>query len=184
MTYTAGNEMVNAKLIFEKAQLRPSMHIADFGCGRTGHLVFSSAALLGEQGVVYAIDILKDILTEIKKRSELNNQLTIHPVWADVEQIGACSIPEHSLDVIFMVNVLVQTKDVLSVLQEGARLLKDKGRIIVVDWQTKGLAFSPNDLHHVDFTQITHWAKQNNFLVQEKFVAGRYHKGLVLYRHV
>lgn len=183
MTYSAGNEMVDAQLIFAKAHLRPNMHVADFGCGTTGHLVFPGAKVVGEHGVMYAVDIVKNVLSHIQKRADLNNQHNIHTVWTDLERVGLCSIPKASLDVVFIVNMLVQAKDHGSVLQEAARLLKPKGRVVIVDWIKKGLTFSPNDDYHINFDELKKWAKQNNFSIQEEFDVGQFHFGLVLYRH-
>ena len=59
--------MVDPQLLFEKAQLQPGMHIADLGCGRLGHIVFPALKFVGETGLIYAVDILKDVLEDIKQ---------------------------------------------------------------------------------------------------------------------
>ncbi|MEK7856546.1 MAG: hypothetical protein AAB288_10680 [Acidobacteriota bacterium] len=53
--YHSGHKLINPYLLFEKARLAPNMHIADFGCGDTGHLIFPAAKIIGEDGVVYAL---------------------------------------------------------------------------------------------------------------------------------
>ena len=69
--YHSGNQMIDVHRLFEKAQIRPSMHVADFGCGKTGHIIFPVAKIIGEMGVVYAVDILQEVLLEIKKKIQL-----------------------------------------------------------------------------------------------------------------
>lgn len=183
MTFHSGNQMVDPQLIFEKARLQSGMHVADFGCGQTGHIIFPCSLVLGEMGVMYAVDILKDVLESIKKRAAIDGLVNIHTIWSDLERTGGTKIPEKSLDVIFLVNTLVQTKDRSVVLNEAKRLLKDKARIVIVDWVKKGLAFGPQDNHFIDFGEIKNWARENNFAIQEEFDSGPYHRGVVLYRH-
>lgn len=183
MPYHSGNQMVDPQLLFQKAQLQPDMHVADFGCGRTGHLVFPATKIIGERGVVYAVDILKNVLEEIKKRAALSAIFNIHTVWADLEHVGKTAIPQKSLDVGFLVNTLVQSDKRRGILDEIYRLLKDKARLIVVDWTRKGLPFGPHDKRLVDFEDVKQWAVQHGFTVQEEFGVGPYHKGLVLYKH-
>lgn len=175
--------MIDPGLLFQKAQIQRGMHVADFGTDRSGHIVFPAALLIGEKGIVYAVDILKSILENIKKRSELESFVNIHPIWSDLEK-GKTAIPEKSLDVVFLVNTLsfCDTPDLI--LAEAKRLLSAKSRLLIVDWLTKvNSAMGPKDDKFVNFSRIKAWAKQEGFLVQEEFPVGKYHHGIVLFRH-
>jgi len=183
MPYHSGNHLIDPHLLFEKVQLRDGMHVADLGCGRTGHIVFPAAKILGERGLIYAVDVLKEVLGAIQKRAASSAIHNVHTVWSDIEQYGKTAIPTKGLDVVFLVNTLVQTDDHATALKESTRLLKDKARLLVVDWSKTGLPFGPEDARFVDFENILAWAKKNNFIVQEDFSVGNYHRGLVLYRH-
>ncbi len=183
MNYHNGTKMIDPHLLFHKVRLTANMHIANFGCGQTGHLVFLPAEMVGKDGLVYAVDILKEHLTEIKKRADVGNHHNVHPIWSDIEKVGATSIPEKTIDIVYMVNTLVNTNDHHSVMAEASRLLKDKGRIAVVDWERKGVPYGPSDERHVNFDQIKIWGRQNNFAIQEDFQMGPFHRGVVLYRH-
>jgi len=182
MSYHSGNQLVDPYLLFEKSHLREGMFVADFGCGRTGHIVFPAAAIVGERGLIYAVDILKDTLNAITKRAQLENMRNVHTVWSNVEQYGATSIPEQSLDLIFLVNILFHAADPAHMLAEAKRLLKDKARLATVDWRQNNLPFGPKE-KLVNFERIKNWGLQNNFALQDEFDVGSYHKGVVLYRH-
>ncbi len=175
--------MINCQLLFEKAQLHPSMHIADLGCGRVGHIVFPAAALIGEKGIVYAVDILKDVLENIKKRMAIENCIEVHTVWSDLERVGMTRIPPRSLDAAFIINVLNQSDNRHAILEEAHRLLKDKARLLVVDWIKNGTAFGPPKERFVDFSDIKSWSTLHGFAVQEEFDMGPYHHGVVLFKH-
>lgn len=183
MSYHTGNNLIDPYLLFQKIQLRPEMHIADFGAGRTGHVVFPASVIIGEKGVVYAVDVLKDVLDSIKKRASMEGCVNIHPVWADFEKNGGVSIPTNSLDVVFMINVLFHATDCCSPLREAVRLLKSKSKIIVVDWVKKLANLGPEEDKMVNFIRIITWARDNGFAIQEDTMISPYHRCLILYRH-
>ena len=128
----AGVALVDPYLIFTKVGVAPGMHLADFGCGRTGHFIFSLSRLVGDTGVVYAVDILKDILEHIRGRVRSEGYDNIHTVWSDIERVGKTAIPESTLDGIFFVNVLSRMQAQTDSLQEAARLIKSGGFVVVV----------------------------------------------------
>ena len=182
MPHHSGDQMIDPSLLFQKAHIQPGMHIADFGCGRTGHLIFPATKIIGEHGLVYAVDILKDILEVLTKRAASTGIHNMHTVWSDIEQVGATAILPNSLDVIFVVNTLVHSENRHGVLDEARRLLKDKARLVIVDWKQKGLTFSPDDDAFVDFNNILDWALMHGYVLQEEFDVGAYHHGMVLFK--
>lgn len=175
--------MIDPQMLFRKGQIQQGMHIADLGCGRTGHIVFPASNIIGEEGIVYAVDILKDVLKIVRKRAKINNEENIHTVWADLEQVGHTSIPEDSLHVGYLVNTLCQSQDIPAIMQEASRLLREKSRLVVVDWSKKDIPFGPNEENYVDFEEVKDLAKDEGFTTQEEFGAGDYHHGLVFFRH-
>lgn len=183
MPYHSGHNMVDVHELFRLAQVFPAMHVADLGCGRTGHIVFPLGKYIGDKGVVYAVDIMKEVLELMKKGAALNALHNVHTVWSNLEQVGATAIPEASLDAGFLVNTLSQADNRHAILDESRRLLKDKARLVVCDWSKKGLPFGPDDARFVDFTDIEQWATMHGFILQERFDMGPYHHGMVLYRH-
>ncbi|PIT86620.1 MAG: hypothetical protein COU33_02105 [Candidatus Magasanikbacteria bacterium CG10_big_fil_rev_8_21_14_0_10_43_6] len=182
--YHSGNELLDPYILFEKGQLQPGMHAADFGCGRTGHIIFPAATVVGPQGVLFAVDILKDALHAIEKRANMEGLTNIHPVWSNVEYVGKTAIPPGSLDVVFVVNVLSHSDNRHGMLEEAKRLLKKKGRIIVADWTSQGLSIAPKGERFVDFENIKEWGRLHGFAVQAEFPVGKYHRGVALYRNI
>lgn len=178
------SHLLDPQLLFQKSQLQPGMHVADFACGRTGHVVFPASIIVGEKGVVYAVDILKDILENIRKRASTEALTNIHTVWSDVEKVGKTAIPAKSLDIVFMVNALSHGPNSLLALEEANRLLRDKGRMVVVDWYKKAPSLGPEQKNFVNFDLVKSWATQNGYVVQEEFEAGVYYWALVLFRQM
>lgn len=176
------SHLLDPQLLFQKSQLQPAMHVADFGCGRTGHIVFPAAVVVGEKGIVYAIDILKDILENVRKRADAEALTNVHTVWSDVERVGKTAIPSSTLDIAYLVNTLSRGPNALKALDEANRLIRDKGRIVVVDWCKKIPSLGPKQENFVNFDVVRAWANQNGYVIQEEFEAGAYHWGVVLFR--
>ncbi len=130
----AGVALVDPQAIFIKAGISPGMHVADFGCGRTGHFIFSLSRLVGENGIVYAVDILKEVLEYIRGRIRAEGYDNIHTIWSDIELSGKTAIPEGTLDGVFFVNVLSRITGQKETLAEAARLIKPGGFVVVVEW--------------------------------------------------
>lgn len=174
--------MIDVNLLFQKAQLQPRMHMADLGCGKTGHIVFPASKVIGDHGIIYAVDIQKPVLHDMEKRAKDMGLSNVHAVWANLEQIGSSSVPSSSLDVAFLVNTLVQATDRIAILEETNRIMKDKCRVVVVDWAKKGSRIGPPDSQHIDFGMVKKWGRKRGFTLQEEFHCGPYHTGIVLYR--
>ncbi|MFB6226326.1 MAG: class I SAM-dependent methyltransferase [Candidatus Paceibacteria bacterium] len=183
MNYHRGNHMMDPQKLFRKGQIQQGMHIADFGCGRTGHIIFPASEIIGEGGVIYAVDILKGVLKVVRKRAKMNNIDNIHTVWADLEQVGCTSIPESSLDVGYLINTLCQSKDRNAIMKECNRLLAEKSRFVVVDWADKSINFGPNEGEYVNFEKVKDIGQELGFTIQEEFNMGDYHQGVVFFRH-
>ncbi|MFA7314717.1 MAG: methyltransferase domain-containing protein [Candidatus Magasanikbacteria bacterium] len=183
MSYHSGNNLIDSTTILEKSHVHESMHVVDFGCGRTGHIVFSVTKAVGEKGIVYAVDILKDVLESIRRRSAIEAIHNVETIWGDIGKKNGVAIAPKTIDIVFCINVLFHFFDYDEVLNEATRLLKDKGRIVIVDWQNNLSGIGPKVENMVDFDKIIAWARQNNFFVQEDTALGNYHRGLFLYKN-
>jgi len=183
MTYHSGNNLIDPMQLLDKAQVHEGMHIADLGCGRTGHVVFPGSKVVGERGIVYAVDILKDVLENIDRRAAMQAIHNVHTVWADIEHPASLSIAPKTLNVAFLINLLYHFDDYDTALAEAARVLTEKSRMVIVDWQKKLANLGPQDTQLVDFDRVISWGRNNGFVIQEDFSAGGHHRGVVLYRH-
>ncbi len=175
MLASAGKALIDPEVIIKKIGLISGLRVADLGCGRTGHFVFALAETVGETGIVYAVDIIKDTLMSIRKRAEEENFQNIKTVWSDVERYGYTPIPEGSLDVCFFVNTLFLLKDQVSALREASRLLRDNGMLVVVDWQKRLGMLGPTDNELLNADTVKDLAIALNFKFLENFSAGDYH---------
>src|SRR3990167_10080103 len=102
----AGSALLDPHAVFEKISLASGMRVADLGCGRTGHFVFPASRVVGDTGIVYAVEIVKNILESIQSRVRSEGYHNVQTVWSNIELAGKTPVPAGSLQACFLVNVL------------------------------------------------------------------------------
>lgn len=153
--------------------------MADLGCGRTGHFVFPAVKTVGDKGVVYAVDIIKNVLESIKSMARSEGYDSVQTVWSDIELPGKTPIPTGSLDACFCVNVLFQLKNKTGAIKEVARLLKKGGYLVVVDWAKKLGTLGPAEESMLNPAEIKRLAEPENLKFIDQVDAGEYHFCLI-----
>jgi ubiquinone/menaquinone biosynthesis C-methylase UbiE len=179
MPVSGGAQFIKPQQILEKMQLIEDMKVADLGCGNLGYFVIPVAKVIGKKGIAYVVDIRKSVLETVKSRAKLEVLTNLEYVWADLEKIGSTKIPEGSLDVDFLINVLFQNKKHGDILKEAARLLKKGGKLMVVDWKKVGVPFGPPVEVRVDPETIKSLAAKLNLQLVEQTDIGDYFWGLI-----
>ena len=168
-------ELLNPAAIFAHAHIKNGMRVADLCCGSSGHFIFPLSKLVGEEGAVYAVDVLKSALNGIEGRAKLEGAINISMVWSDLEKYGATKIESESLDCVSFIN----DQPKISMIKEGARLLKPSGTLLVVDWTMKPMPLGPSPEKRVGAEVYKEAVPPLGFSLKEQFIAGQYHYGLV-----
>lgn len=179
MDNISGETLLDSKLILAKGQVGDRKRVAHLGCGASGHFVFPSAKLVGKRGQVYAVDILKPVLERVDRQSRQENLVNIKTIWSDLEIFGATSIESSSLDTALLINVLYESKKRPEILREAIRLLKKDGRLVIVEWKNVATPFGPSIEERVRQDLLELAGKKLGLVLEEEFVAGPYHYGLV-----
>jgi len=173
-----GNELIKTD-IFAKVDLHEGMNVGDLGCGNLGYVSLPAARIVGANGMVYAVDILKSALESVAGRARQAGLNNLKTVWSNLEIIGATKVPAESLDVVFVVNVLFQSDKDEQIIKESFRLLKSGGKLLIVDWDQVSAPFGPPMADRAKKEDIKLFAQSAGFQFQEEFEAGQYHYGLV-----
>jgi len=166
--------------ILRKVGIEERQIVAELGCGNFGFFVFPLARLVGRQGRVYAVDILKPTLTEIGREAKKDNLPQILPVWSNLEVFKATKIETSSLDSALLVNVLHQSERKVEIMREAVRLLKRGGKLLIVEWKNIDLPFGPAPERRVRLESLKTAVPKLGLQIKEEFEAGPYHYGLIL----
>lgn len=102
----------------------------DIGAG-TGYFTFPASDIVGGNGSVISADISEEMTVELSKRVSASGRKNIRVVLS-----GECSfeVPARSVDLAFMSNVLHEADDKPRMLAAIKEVLKENGRIGIVEW--------------------------------------------------
>ncbi len=169
------SEFLNPNDILDQLPLKKDMVAADFGCGAGGWAIPLAKRL--EEGKVYAIDIQAEPLSALESKARLNNLSNIVVTQSNVENPQGSRIPAKSCDLVLMTNLLFQSENKEGIFKEAERVLKQNGRILVVDW-LPGTALGPVNSRVAPST-IKELAQKYGFHVETEAKAGTFHYLLV-----
>jgi len=175
----ANSQFLNPKNILEQINLEKGDFVGDFGCG-TGYMSFEASKTVGRDGRVFAIDVQRSVLEQVKKEAKEGGFENISVVWADLEAVGASGIEENSLDAVFLVNTLFLVKNKKEIFKEAKRLIKQSGLVLVVDWSDQDFKIGPSFEKRVNPSEIEKTAQEVGFSREKDIFAGKYHFGMVL----
>jgi len=166
-------EFLNPNEVLKQLNLKKNMVAADFGSG-SGGWAFPLAKKL-EEGKVYSIDILEEPLSALRAKAKLEKIFNIETIKSNVEK--GSKLFNESCDLVLMTNLLFQCEDKKKVIEEGKRVLKPGGKILVVDWKLDA-TLGP-EKGRVSPEEVKETALDLNLRIEKEFEAGSYHYGLV-----
>lgn len=169
---------LNPEEIIINFEIRHGMIVADFGSG-SGHFVMAVAKKLAGTGVVYAIDVQKNLLEALKSKAEKDSLSNVEIIWADIEGKEGTKLASCSVDFAILSNILFQVDNKESVAKECFRVLRNGGRAAVIDW-TKMIAVAGLTGGKVVARQEAERIfLQEGFIEGKDFSAGDNHYGIM-----
>ena len=179
MRIIKNNLLLDADLILNNAEIEENMKVADLGCGSMGYFVFQLAKIVGNNGKVFAVDIMKTVLESIKRKIKVENLKNIETVWSDLEKFKATKIENSSIDVALLINTLYQSQKRAEILRETVRMVKKYGKIVIVEWRDFKIPFGPPVSKRVKNELLKINAPKLGLKLEKEFLAGSYHYGLI-----
>jgi len=162
--------------IIDQLKLEPDWRAAEFGCGTGGFAVALAKKLF--KGIVYALDIQEEPLSALAGRAKAEGLSNMRTIQCDLEDPQGSTLQNEFLDLVLIANLLFQVEEKEAVLKEAKRVLKPKGKIVVVDWRPNS-PFGPEG-ERISFEEVEKMmrVKLEMRLVKE-IDAGTYHWGAV-----
>jgi ubiquinone/menaquinone biosynthesis C-methylase UbiE len=136
LTYRFRDLLLPRRRILEEAEITAGMRVLDFGCG-PGSYVALAAELVGESGMVYALDAHPLALARVRRIRATMRLTNVETILSECET----GLPDDAVDVVLLYDVLHDLSDKGKVLRELRRVLKPGGL----------LSFSD---HHLDESAI------------------------------
>lgn len=155
--------------------------VVDFGAG-TGAYSIPLAERVGELGHVYAVEVQKDFLTNIKDAAAARGFNNVDVIWGDIERLGGTKVKDEIADCAVVSNVLFQAEDKAGLMREVKRVLKAQGKLLIVDWKDSFGNIGPTADAVVPASIAQELAEREGFVLKKTFDAGAHHYGIVMYK--
>lgn len=128
-------ELIDPNILTDILALDPGSVVLDLACGKGNYSIFLSE-IVGEQGLVYAVDLWKEGLFLLEEQIEKQNITNIMLLHADATK--EIDIDDYSVDVCLMATVLHDFEEVNqsgAVLKEIKTILKPGGHLAVIEFK-------------------------------------------------
>jgi ubiquinone/menaquinone biosynthesis C-methylase UbiE len=168
----------NPKRNIEQFALEPGMEVADFGAG-AGYLAIEAAEAVGKEGNVFVIDIQQELLTKSLHLAKEHHLESIQFIHGDLEEEDGSTLPPESVDAVIISNLLFQVENKKAVLEEANRILRNKGKILVVDWRESFGGVGPQPEYVIAEEEMREIIEKEGFEHLSDIDAGAYHYGLI-----
>jgi len=177
-------EFISPEVAVGQWGMRIGSKAADLGCG-SGYFTIAMAKRLGENGRVYAVDILDSALESVKSRAFIERLKNITLVKSDLEKSKPLNklVKDGECKYVLVASILHSAKNRGRIIKEAKRILDKEGRLIIVDWKKKvksafnGIGPALNT--RLKEEEVKSLVKKAGLVFDKKFKAGRFHYGLI-----
>jgi len=140
----------HSTLLLASLKLQPGDAVADIGAG-TGYYTRRLAKMVGERGVVYAVDIQQEMLDLLANRLAQAGLTNIKPVLGTITDPR---LPPASVDTILMVDVYHEFSHPYEMTAAMVKALKPGGRMIFVEFRGEDPKVPIKRVHKMTEAQV------------------------------
>jgi ubiquinone/menaquinone biosynthesis C-methylase UbiE len=174
-----GLKFIIPRAVIDMLEITAGMSVGDFGSG-TGYFTFPLADKVEGDGCVYAFDILKEKVETIESEAKVLGLSNIIAKRANLELLGGSKLEDASLDWVFLVTMLFQNKNKKLVMEESFRVLKKKGKILVIEWNAMDSSFGPRKELRVPKEEVCTIAQDSGLSILREIEISDFHYGIIL----
>ncbi|MCK4731525.1 MAG: class I SAM-dependent methyltransferase [Methanophagales archaeon] len=113
----------NPQRLLKAAGLKQGQKVLEVGCG-PGFFTIPAARIVGNEGVVYAVDVHPLAIERVKEKIEKEGIKNIKPILANASDTG---LPDRSIDLAFLFGLRYIAGGLGNVIAEIHRILKPGG---------------------------------------------------------
>lgn len=150
---------LNPDLIWDAINSQSAEVIVDIGTG-TGFFASLFSKKM-RQGKVYACDNNQVMIDWMNKNLVNNPEVPIIPVKSEEDKIP---LSDGIADIVFLINVYHELNNPERIINEAYRLLKDSGKLVVIDWKAEQAEIGPPVNHRVPEDKVIKQFENTAFL--------------------
>ena len=128
-------ELIDPNILTETLPIKPGSVVLDLACGKGAYSIFLSE-IVGEQGLVYAVDLWKEGLLLLEQEIENKNITNTMTILGDATK--NIDVDEYHIDLCLMSTVLhdfEEADQTDAVLKQVKPLLKPNGCLAVIEFK-------------------------------------------------
>lgn len=174
-----GVKFINPEEVIAQMEIQPRDIVASFGCG-TGYFTFPIAKKIADEGRVYALDILPQKLEAVQSQAKIMGLSNIITQRVNLEKTGGSKLEAESADWVLLVDMLFQNNDKDEIFNEAKRVLKNAGKILVIEWNPLDSSIGPEQNLRISKEDLLNIINKNSLTVLKEVPAGDFHYGFIL----
>lgn len=163
------------ELILRSIGVKCSLTFVDIGCG-DGFFALPAARLVGERGMVYALDIDEEAIERLRKKAVRERLDNIILTVGEAEETILC---KHHADVVFYGIVLHDFASPEKVLANAKKMLKPDGQLVDLDWKKEPMDLGPPLRMRFSEVYAANLIRQASFEIEMVKPSGLYHYMIV-----
>jgi ubiquinone/menaquinone biosynthesis C-methylase UbiE len=172
-------DFIDPTEILLESGLAEDMIVADLGCG-SGFMSFAASKIVGNGGVVYAVDIRRDVLGHVESQVRVFGQRNVTTVEADLMEVGSTGIAENSVDIVVLAKIVYQLPSPGPAFEEAHRILKPGGKVLILEWIKEGREFGPSKKKAISADEMKKIVRESDFLIEKELGNDDYHYAFLL----
>lgn len=165
---------VNPTTHIDALGLNPGDVVVDLGAG-SGSYALVAAKAVTERGNIYAVDLNRDLLTRLKKDADEEHLSNIDIIWGDIERENGVQLSSHIADAVLLCNTLFMVDDKDGLVKEIHRILKPKGKVLVVEWSDSHGGIGPHNDHIFSEEKAKQFFTEHGFTISHINSEASYH---------
>lgn len=169
---------LDPKDIIKQLSVAQGSIVADFGCG-SGFFSLVFAESIGEEGKVYALDVLPSALESVESKAKLEGITNIIPQRVNLEKEEGSKLQRSSIDWVIIKDMLFQNKMKDIILKEAYEVLKPGGKLLLIEWNNEDSSIGPEREIRVSKEEIDKLANEQGFKLEKELATGDFHYGAV-----
>lgn len=164
--------------IIEQLEIAPGQVVIDFGCG-PGYFTLPFAKAVGKDGYVYSLDILPQALETVASKIKNSGIFNVTTKRVNLEKENGSKMDSACADWIILKDILFQNTQKQIIVAEAWRVLKDGGKVIVVEWNMADETIGPETKLRIAETELKKMFEQQKFSIEKEINAGSFHYAFV-----
>ncbi|MEP7162417.1 MAG: methyltransferase domain-containing protein [Candidatus Moraniibacteriota bacterium] len=160
--------------VLKELTVKPGSVVADFGAG-SGYFSFAFAQAVGNEGKVYALDVLPSALEAIESRAKTLGVKNVTIQRVNLERENGSGLGMGMVDWVVMKDVLMQNENKEVILREATRILKSTGRVLIIEWDPKETSVGPERASRITPDSMRNLLEATGLSVESEPNVGGYH---------